>query len=273
MGITQVPAYVPPDTTARLAALEAANVQRDYMDAARATVAGGGQLWVDQSYNITWTQRFITMGAGRATALALSGFFDITAPPTGTVIPRVGNTGSATVTAAGIPLGVWETLYYIVPFGSDYISRPANFRIAGYSTDFTVPSNWLAIATHNGDGVALGGPNTIKWCNGINQTPWKNMVLTNGWVAYGGAFPVPAFRKIGHVVYLKGLMRAGAGLGQFSTVPVSFRPSDQRIFIMGVDSYGTVVPRIDVTTTGTVLFVQGASAYVSLDQIFYPVDA
>jgi hypothetical protein len=107
----------------------------------------------------------------------------------------------------------------------------------------------------------------------LPNTPWVNLVLSNGWVPYGAGWATPGYRRLSGIVFFRGLMKLGVGVGVFSSVPVGFRPSTTRLTWCPVDTYGGVVPRIDVLSDGTITFVQGASGYVSLDMIVYPAEA
>ena len=125
-------------------------------------ITGGGTISVDGSGNINWTQRLIVICNGRSATSSTSGFFDITVPAAGTVITGVGGAANKTVVAAGIPLAAWEALYYILPFGSNNSSVAANFRVVGYTTDITVPYNWLLLCVRNGD-----SPTLFRFRNGL----------------------------------------------------------------------------------------------------------
>ena len=114
------------------------------------TLSGGGTISVTNN-SVKWTTRYIFMNAGRGAHFAPSGYFQIDVPSVGTVIPGVGGAADKTVTADGIPLIGWETLYYILPINSAASSNPANFRVVGYTTPYVVPQNWIPIVRCNGD--------------------------------------------------------------------------------------------------------------------------
>lgn len=55
-------------------------------------------------------------------------------------------------------------------------------------------------------------------------TPWAAVSFLSGWNNYGQGFQTCQYRKIGDVVYLRGLMTGGA-MAQFAFVlPSGFRP-------------------------------------------------
>lgn len=125
-----------------------------YESRARDELTGGGTVAYDVNGNLSWTARFIILGAGRGAGLATNGYFDVGMPPAGTVITGVGGHANVTAVAAGIPLGSWDSLYYALPMGGTNTSLNGNFYVTGYTADFTPPPNWVMIAKVNGDAPA-----------------------------------------------------------------------------------------------------------------------
>lgn len=102
-----------------------------------------------------------------------------------------------------------------------------NFHKVNYISDFVVPSNWVVIAAHQGDGA-----DSIVWFNGDNDTGWLAVTFTNSWANYGAPFALGAYRKFNGVVYLKGLVRTGT-IGPATpifTLPLYFRPLEYLMF-------------------------------------------
>ena len=139
---------------------------------ANRNITGGGTITVDASYNVLWSSRFIIISNGRGAHFSTQGYFDITCATSGT-ITGVGGAASRTATAAGIQLGAWESLYYILPLGG--VSTPlwANFRISGYTADVEIPSDWVLICTRNADGAFA-----VSFPNGINLLPTQSYNTT-----------------------------------------------------------------------------------------------
>ena len=127
---------------------------------ARFNVSGGGTITVNGSGSVLWASRFIVISNGFGANFSTSGYFDINCPTSGT-ITGVGGHANVTATAAGITMGAWDALYYILPIGSAFTSLAANFRIATYTSALDVPHNWLLLAIRNGD------DGTFNFCNGI----------------------------------------------------------------------------------------------------------
>ena len=139
---------------------------------ANRNITGGGTITVDSAYNVLWSARFIIISNGRGAHFSTAGYFDIQCPTSGT-ITGVGGSANKTATAAGIPLGAWESLYYILPIGSDQTSLAANFRVSSYTVDVEIPSNWVLICARNADGAFA-----VSFPNGINLLPTQSYNTT-----------------------------------------------------------------------------------------------
>ena len=147
-----------------------------YANRANRSITGGGTITVDASGNVLWSARFIVIASGRGTNASTTGYFDIECPTSGT-ITGVGGAGSVTATAAGIPLGAWQALYYILPIGSGNASLAANFRVASYTADVDIPAEWVLICVRNGDSGVFYFNNGIQLkLNGVHTvgTVWNS---------------------------------------------------------------------------------------------------
>ena len=113
-------------------------------------ISGGGTITVNASGSVLWSSRFIVISNGRGEHFSSTGYFDINCPTSGT-ITGVGGAANATATAAGIPLGTWQALYYIMPIGSNNASVAANFRIASYTASSEIFHDWVLICHRNND--------------------------------------------------------------------------------------------------------------------------
>ena len=129
---------------------------------------GGGTITVDASYNVLWSQRFLVISNSKGATFGTAGYFEINCPVTGT-ITGVGGAANKTATAAGIPLAVYEALYYILPIGAVQTSLAANFRVASYTADLAIPHNWVLICIRNGDS------NAVTFNNGITLSASQSM--------------------------------------------------------------------------------------------------
>jgi hypothetical protein len=124
-------------------------------------ITGGGLITFNASSSILWASRFIVISGGFGAAFSTAGYFDINCPTSGT-ITGVGGHANVTATAAGITLGLWDALYYILPVGSTATSLAANFRIATYTGALDIPYNWVLLGVYNGDSSTLYMPNGVQ---------------------------------------------------------------------------------------------------------------
>jgi len=134
------------------------------------TVNGGGTVTWSADGNLLWSQRVIVIPTWRNAAYATFGYWDITCPVSGTI---VSNGGTATCTAAGIPVGGWFALYYRVVPGTAATSVQANFILKDFGdTTYSPDSNWILLAVRNSDS------NEIKWIPGNTTIPSGGIFYT-----------------------------------------------------------------------------------------------
>lgn len=192
-------------------------------------LTGGGIKTVHPDGTINWSQRFIAISQAKGTDTATAGYFDITCPPAGTVIPSASGGSSITVAAGGrVPMANWSALWYIPPWGSGSATVNANYRWSIYTDpNFVIPSDWILVAVVNADG---GGCSFLKWGTGELDDYWRPITLLNGWLNYETSEPAPGatnpwckYKKIGNDVYVIGIMKNGPLTTAF-TLPVGYRP-------------------------------------------------
>lgn len=124
-------------------------------------ISGGGLITVNASGSVLWSSRFIVISNGNGSTFGTNGYFDISCPTSGT-ITGVGGHANVTATAAGITMGAWDALYYILPVGGAATSATSNFRIASYTGALDVPYNWVLICIRNGDDGVYSFPNGVN---------------------------------------------------------------------------------------------------------------
>jgi hypothetical protein len=135
-----------------------------------ALLTGSATVSFSGSSELSWEGRFIALGGGRGIGTSsINGYFDISLPPAGTQVLGFGGAPNVTTNSSGIPLSGWSQVWYELPANRASASLPVNFRTTLYTADFTVPNNWVLIASHNADyGVVKLGtgdslyPNTLK---------------------------------------------------------------------------------------------------------------
>lgn len=243
-------------------------------------LTGGGVRTVTTS-GIAWDARFISISTGRNTRIP-AGHFIMDMPPDGTSVPGVGGAATRSVASGLIPLGNWEALYYIPPYGAAQTSVPANFRVSGFISDVDIPEEWILLAIRNGD------DRIVYWADGTSQDYWRAPTLLNGWVNYGiGPWDLAGYKKDNGIVYLTGLIKSGASGDPICVLPVGYRIKADNIFsgtsnliTSGAATAGTAhthgiaapAVRLDVYADGTIYLTNAnaATGYISLAQISYP---
>ncbi|WP_327068719.1 siphovirus ReqiPepy6 Gp37-like family protein [Kitasatospora sp. NBC_01302] len=233
-------------------------------------LTGGGRIYWDGN-GFSWSTRFIAISIGRG-SWAPDGYFDISMPPDGTVIPVVGHYGATSVTVTGGRINIsgltrWAALWYKIPYGSGSASNPANFLVTGYTAGAPAPpDDCVLVAAFNSDG--WGAP-SLKLGTGELIDHWRNLTLQNSWVNFDSNLTatnpdVPtntwssaAFRKLpGGQVEVKGLIKGGLCEQErvIATLPAGYRPAGRRIFMapnngaamrLDVDSAGDIFVRLD----------------------------
>jgi hypothetical protein len=118
-------------------------------------------------------------------------------------------------------------------------------------------------------GAAYLGDNPKIAARRQSPSPWVNLSLATGWTAYGGGFLTPGYRKIGDLVYLRGLLNAGVGVTTLmATLPAGFRPTATVLtscFWMNAGAHS----RIDIGGgTGAIYIYQAVNgAWFCLDSV------
>jgi hypothetical protein len=151
------------------------NMQLETSSVFKGLPIGGGTLSVTGS-QAKWSTRFLVMNNGKGTYFSTNGWFDITMPTVGTAITGVGDAANVTVTASGIALTGWQSVYYILPIGGGSNSVDANFRVVNYNTTttFHIPWYWVKVVQNNPDN------SVFFWCNNAkvaNNTSLVNSIV------------------------------------------------------------------------------------------------
>merc|ERR550525_1011459 len=102
---------------------------------------------------------------------------------------------------------------------------------------------------------------------GQDSVEEMSLYLLNGWVIYSGNWSIPKAVKIGHVVYLNGLVKNGAN-GHIATLPPSWRPQKQKMFSQCTNGNTT---RVDVFPDGRVIQQSKFKSFLSLEGISFVV--
>ena len=232
-------------------------------------LSGGGTRTVT-STAIAWSQRFLGLGFGRDATTLTSGYFDVVMPPDGTVIPGLAGAANQTVSGGLIPFVNAVALYYIPPFGgSGGGSFPANFRLVGWTADYSVPNSWVMVAVRNAD------TGIVQWSDGQTDSGWVTLSLNAGFSVPSGWNP--QVRRLNDYVSFRGYVTGSAGFtyGSYTTicnVPALYRPTQPLGFSVGFNTTASV-GAISVQTDGSFQAWLSATtaAWVTFSAVSYPV--
>ncbi|WLW38571.1 tail fiber protein [Streptomyces phage Verabelle] len=264
----------------------------------RHQISGGGNIFWD-NMNLSWSKRFlVAFGNGRGTGLSTGGYFEMTMPANGTVIPVIGTTGattSVTVANGRIPLRsvAWGGLWYKLPIGGAATTVAANYVITDYTgNQAPFGEDYVMVAQVNIDGA--GSP-SLKLGTGEFIDHWKPLAYKNGWTSYTaaseGVYPEPAgvldgasnFRGAayrlgaGRMVEFKGLIKGGVATATYDicVMPVGYRPFANHIFYL--PNNGAMM-RVDAFSEGGYITVGTpgigtiSSAWLDLSTMRYPAE-
>jgi hypothetical protein len=101
---------------------------------------------------------------------------------------------------------------------------------------------------------------------------WINVTFQNAWVNFGGTWQTVQYRRIGDLVYLRGVAKSGtvgAGTPVF-TLPVGYRPIVQQTRMIVSNS---LFGRVNIPVSGGCAVVTGSNLSVFFDGIAFPVVA
>jgi hypothetical protein len=106
---------------------------------------------------------------------------------------------------------------------------------------------------------------------GAVDVPWIAPTLINSWVNYLVGYATAGYRKIGDIVYVRGMVKSGSPVNSIIfTLPVGYRPVYNHLFASSSnDLYG----QARVMTDGTVYVNVGSATWFSLDTIQFSVTA
>lgn len=161
----------------------------------------------------------------------------------------------------------------------------ASYYAANYSTAGDVTVAAAGGTTLRRAGVAASGSFTVPplsiarlwvrsstevwWEMQAAETGWATLPLASGWSVAGGVGAVAEYKKVGNIVYLRGMITgmSTAGTAMF-TLPAGFRPSTDVTY-----SGAGTVQRWAIQTTGVAVPSTGTAAgVIPLDALFFFVD-
>ena len=188
---------------------------------------------------------------------------------------EVSDVGEFTPAAGGIAAGSREV---------DYTPTVDNWNNAGCTVLLT-GENYTVIGFHDEDSrvdfIRVGG-GVITFgydggfgaaradFGGVIGTAWAALTLNTGgkWANYGGNYYSAAYKRVGDLVFLRGLVVRTSGSDTLiATLPSGYRPGSYSLLATSGDD---VFARIDIENDGEIRLQAGtASAYVSLDGLSF----
>ena len=91
---------------------------------------------------------------------------------------------------------------------------------------------------------------------------WIAPTLLNGWINYGAPFDPITYRKIGNIVFVRGLAKNGTLPGIIFTLPAGYRPTAQ--LIVAVVTNSNTIGRLDVLGDGGMQANAGSNGWFSV---------
>lgn len=104
---------------------------------------------------------------------------------------------------------------------------------------------------------------------GVIGTGWSNLSFGSGWTDYGSGFMPGSYKKVGDLIFLRGLVKRTSGSGTtITTLPSGYRPPAQLLFAVHTN---TGLGRVDIDTSGNVTLVGGGADWVQLNGLVFSV--
>jgi hypothetical protein len=133
---------------------------------------------------------------------------------------------------------------------------------------WTAPRTWVVGEVPDASLMNLHLRDNLLYLAG--EVAWTAPALTNGWVNFDGGtqFTAAGYRKIGDLVFLKGLIKTGTINTAAFTLPVGYRPPANSGVAYGVasnDLFGVLV----INPSGTVVPTNGSNVWFQLDGVMF----
>ena len=131
----------------------------------------------------------------------------------------------------------------------------------------TITRNLQAISNAGGGTIGAGSYVLVEDITtiapgGVLTTPWTDVTFQNGWTNFGGGYQTCQYRKVGDIVYLRGLMTHATGNSVAFTLPAGFRPPAALEYPC-VGDIVTGTQRINPNPNGAVAVVAKGNVWLS----------
>jgi hypothetical protein len=110
------------------------------------------------------------------------------------------------------------------------------------------------------------------WQVQSGDTGWVMLTLLNGWVMYDNAYgpsgylglaTAPILRRIGNIVYTRGLIRSGSLGSIIAVLPAGYRPGLK--LLLAADRDTVTHTRIDIEPAGNIIHAGGSNGYLQFN--------
>jgi hypothetical protein len=196
-------------------------------------------------------------------------------------------TASAWTVVGNVGMGIAPTAMRLEINGSARVAMGSSLYLGG-QTDAGESGLRLVYSTHayidsadgdivfRADNVAASTERMrIKNGGGIEfatnlGTDWTALPYgALGWDDHGGVYQGGQYKKVGDLVFLRGLVKRVSGGGSvIAVLPSGFRPAAQCLFGVYTSNFGGG-DRVDIDTSGNITLVSGGVAYVQLDGLVF----
>jgi hypothetical protein len=196
-------------------------------------------------------------------------------------------TASAWTVVGNVGMGIAPTAMRLEINGSARVAMGSSLYLGG-QTDASESGLRLVYSTHayidsadgdivfRADNVAASTERMrIKNGGGIEfatnlGTDWTALPYgALGWGDYGGSYQGGQYKKVGDLVFLRGLVQRVSGGGSvIAVLPSGFRPAAWCLFRVYSSGLGGG-DRVDIDTSGNITLVSGGVAYVQLDGLVF----
>jgi hypothetical protein len=155
---------------------------------------------------------------------------------------------------------------------------PANYmhvpeQGCGFAAIGINPSLGSSMINDKGLGTCYLPVNVLYYPANPTPTPtWTSLIFQNNWVYYNQGLSTPQYTKAADgLVSVKGMIMSGtmtAGL-TIATLPSGFHPAARLLFQTYANGASA---RVDVDTSGNIIYESGSNAWFSLDGLTFYAD-
>lgn len=133
-------------------------------------------------------------------------------------------------------------------------------------------AEYITVKAGGNVGISQASPSFKLDVNGGFQstslgTSWASVSFNTGWNNLGGGYQATEYKKVGDLVFLRGLSQRSSGTNTtIFTLPSGFRPaSTQRFAATSAGAFG----EIEITTAGLVVITVFVPSWISLSNICF----